>query len=134
MTASTGRSMIVQLFPWRSATSATTVASTGTASPADSIETTASMLRVPGDHLTARRSGRVHALVVEDDLHLPTPGFVERKAHACEQCLGHPAEIARQPDPGMEDEAVHTVRLEVVDLADQLLGVEIVVPEPERQQ
>ncbi len=101
---------------------------------ANSIETTTAMADVPGDDLTACGSGRVHALVVEDDLHSASSGLVETKTHAGEQRVGHPTQITRQSDSRMEDEAEHAAGLEVVDLADQLLGMQIVVPEPKRQQ
>ena len=88
--------------------------------------------RIGGDHLAAGRAGGVHALVVQVDQQTAPPRLLDRHVHEVQEALGHPADVARQADARVDHEAVHAVRLEVVDLAYQLVLGEHVVPEPER--
>ncbi len=88
--------------------------------------------RIGGDHLAAGRAGGVHALVVQVDQQTAPPRLLDRHVHEVQEALGHPADVARQAHARMDHEAVHAVRLEVVDLAHQIVGGERVVPEPER--
>ena len=81
--------------------------------------------------LPARGPARVHALVVKDDRHPPTRRLFERHAHEPEEALRHPAGVAGEAHPRVEDEAVDAVGLEVGDLPEDLPLVQPVVPEPE---
>ena len=89
--------------------------------------------RILRHHLARRRSGRVHALVVEDDLHPPPLGVLDGDIVEFEQRLRHPAQRARQADARVDDEAMHAVLLEISDLAADFDSVKLVVPEPEGQ-
>ncbi len=90
------------------------------------------MARIPGHDLPGRRTGRVHAFIVENDVHLAADRLIDGHVHGVDHARRKPADVARQTDPRMDHEAVHAVGLKVGNLAHDLLVLQVVVPEPER--
>ncbi|HSI09893.1 MAG TPA: hypothetical protein VK985_14995 [Rariglobus sp.] len=88
--------------------------------------------RVARHHETARRAARIHAFVVKHHPHPPPPRLGERDAHETEQLVAQPPARTRQSDASMNHKRLHTVRLKIGDLPEQLRLGERVVPKPER--
>ena len=88
------------------------------------------MSRVVRYDLPRRRTGRIHPLVIEDDVHLPLPRLIDCQLHEPQQLRRHPTGVARQADAGMDDEAIDAVGLEIVHLPQQFVVRQFIVPEP----
>ena len=90
----------------------------------------AGKVRIGGHHLASGGTGGIGCLVVEDDLHFEAFGLFNHPAHKAEIFVCQIADSAREADAGVGQNAPEAGLVEGVELANELLFVQVVVPEP----
>lgn len=94
----------------------------------------AGVFRVARHDKAARRSGRVHRFVVQEDGHAAAGCFFHRRLHQLHIAVGQIRNAFGHPHPGMDDKPHNAFLREAADLPQQLLLRELVVPKPERKR
>ena len=81
-----------------------------------------------------RGAGRIHPLVVKDDLHPQTVRALYDKADRLKISLRQIRDILRDPDPGMQHDGVHAFFLIILQFPQDFPLVRPVIEEPERNR
>ena len=91
-------------------------------------------LRILRHNRSVCRSRRIRSLIVKDDLHVEGGCFFDNPPHETEKLVGEIADAAGQADARMGEHAAKPGGMKSAKLADELLLLEVVVPEPERNE